>query len=251
LRSSSRPLGRRWSHSCLRLFSQGADPPGKPHRFPRIAAGPKARTRNALRILAPAAALLLVAPSFAAGAGDGDWPCDAPFEPELTIADVWDGSAPEAPSGSWKERAEVRRVVNEAATPANPPEHGQKAIRELAAGIEGERRQTLLLVLQGVLERTNQLRDAIVGGVRSFSIRADILRESASEKGDKADRLEAEGASSEEIAQYREARESDLRQLDEAEEEAQFHCGRYEYARDKLDKLAGTIQDLIQTRDSG
>lgn len=191
------------------------------------------------------AALLLVTPTLAEDSGDRDWPCDTPLEPNLTIADVWGGSAPKAPSESWKERAQVRRVVNEAAAPANPPEHGEKAIRGFASGLEGDRRQTLLLVLQGMVERTNELRDAIVGGVRSFSIRADLLRESASEKREKADRLEAEGASSEEIADYREARESDLRQLDEAEEEAQFHCGRYEYARQKLEKLAGTIQELI------
>lgn len=182
---------------------------------------------------------------------DRKWPCEAPYEPELSVGDLWEGSPPSVPSGNWRDHSGVKETVNEAASPANPPEHGQQAIRELAAELEGDRSERLLLVLKGLVERTNQLRDAIVGGIRSFSIRADILREAAQEKKAKADRLEKEGGSSEKVAEYREARESDLRQLDEAEEEAQFHCGRYEYAREKLDKLAGTIQELLQTRDSG
>lgn len=202
----------------------------------------------------PMAALLAALSAGVASAGEaggGEWPCDVPRPSRLTIGDVWDGPAPAIPDGDWRQRAGVREVVSEAAAPANPPEHGRQAIRDFARELGDKRRTKLLLVLQGLIERTNELRGIIAGGIRSYAIRADILREAVTEKERALQRLQADGAPAGRIEEYRRARDVDQRRLDDAEEEARFHCSRYEYAREKLADLAGAIQSLVASRGSG
>jgi hypothetical protein len=181
-----------------------------------------------------------------------DWPCAQPLAEGFAPDAVWGGALPEALPEGWRDDAAVRAVVEFAANPENPPGEGAREIaafaEELGAGeLEADRRDRLMLVFAGLLEKFDTLRGFLVGGVRDFVLRAKILRDSVAQNDAALAALPADGSagSEEERRGYLEARFWDQRNLDDALEEAEFLCHRYAYHDEKLRRLVGVLRSAF------
>jgi hypothetical protein len=174
-----------------------------------------------------------------------DWPCDAPFAERFDPAQVWGNDLPRPPAEGWRQDSAVREVVEFAANPENPAPQGVQRITKFAALLGGaEREHRLMLVFAGLLDRFNLLRGFVIEGVRDFVVRAKILREAVDRNEAAAAALPA-GASEEERRGHLEASAWDARRMDDALEEAEFLCHRYDYLDKKLRELTAGIQAAL------
>ena len=176
-----------------------------------------------------------------------DWPCDLPLAEQFVPAEVWGAALPTAAPGDWREDPGVREVVEFAANPENPPSQGVKKITAFAASLGAAREQRLLLVFAGLLDQFNLLRGFVIEGVRDFVVRAKILREAVAQNDTALAALPADGGA--EVAEkrrgYSEARSWDLRNMDDAMEEAEFLCHRYAYLDKKLRRLTEAVRSAL------
>jgi hypothetical protein len=186
-----------------------------------------------------------------------DWPCPQPLALRFAPDAVWGGALPAALPEGWRDDAAVRAVVEFAANPENSPGEGAREIaafaEELGAAelgaedLAADRRDRLMLVFAGLLEKFDTLRGFLVGGVRDFVLRAKILRDSVAQNDAALAALPADGSagSEEERRGYLEARFWDQRNLDDALEEAEFLCHRYAYLDEKLRRLVGVLRSAF------
>jgi hypothetical protein len=201
------------------------------------------RIRRLLRAPALWMALLAIAPATAEEIRD--WPCDAPFAGRFDPVQVWGSALPRPPADGWRQDAEVREVVEFAANPENTPGLGAKRIAKFAAPLGGaEREERLMLVFAGLLDQFNLLRGFVIEGVRDFVLRAKILREAVDRNEAAAAALDTE-AREEQRRGHLEASASDARRMDDALEEAEFLCHRYDYLDKKLRALTAGIRAAL------
>jgi hypothetical protein len=176
-----------------------------------------------------------------------NWPCEQPLAEHFVAEQVWGGELPAALPRDWREDAAVREVVALAADPENPPGRGEAAIAALADRLESDRRDALLGVFAGLLEEFDTLRAIAVEGVRDFIVRAKILNGSVENHDAALAALPADGGT--EVEERRqglvEARFWDERNLDDALEEAEFLCRRYDYLDQKLRRLTAALHAAL------
>ena len=176
-----------------------------------------------------------------------DWPCDAPLAERFDPVQVWGSPLPSPLPEGWRENAAVREVVAFAANLENPPDQGAKRITAFAALLGAEREERLLLVLAGLLEQFNLLREFVIEGVRDFVLRAKILRDAVAQNDAALAALSAEAGArvGAQRRAYAQARSLDSRSMDDAMEEAEFLCRRYAYLDRKLRELTAAIRAAL------
>jgi len=195
----------------------------------------------------PIAAILAFAVLLAGGAATAEareienWPCKRPYAEEIPASAVWQ-NAP-ALDETWRDDAPVSALVDFAINPENRPARGQEAIAAYAAGIAGDRRPAMIRVFSGLLAETNSLYRITVVGIRSFILRAKILNEEVQQTDAQLAALPSDDAARGDLKQ---ARFWNFRNLDDAEEEAEFLCRRLNYMEFKLRSLTETLRDALQ-----
>ena len=191
---------------------------------------------------------LIVAGIGTAGAQElRDWPCPQPLAEHAAPEAAWGGPLPAALPEGWRVDAAVRAVVAFAANPENPPSEGARAIAEFADDLGADRRERLMLVFAGLLQRFDTLRGFLIEGVRDFVLRARILRDAVAQHDAALAALPATGdlEVEEKRRGFEEARFWDARNLDDALEEAEFLCHRYAYLDEKLRRLANVVRSEL------
>jgi hypothetical protein len=195
------------------------------------------------RLLAPCLAIAgCIAPAVAEEIRD--WPCAQPLAERFAPETVWGGPLPMPLPDGWRYDAAVRAVVEFAANPENPPSQGARTIADFADDLGADRRQRLMLVFAGLLQRFDTLRGFVIEGVRDFVLRAKILREAVAQHNAALAALPTNGnpGVEEKRRGFEEARFWDARHLDDALEEAEFLCHRYAYLDEKLRRLANVVR---------
>jgi hypothetical protein len=195
-------------------------------------------------LMAPSFWLVILGAAPAVAEEIRDWPCDAPLTERFDPVQVWDGALPRPLAEGWRQDAAVREVVEFSANPENPPGQGAKRIAAFAAPLGAEREERLMMVFAGLLDQFNLLRGFVIEGVRDFVLRAKILRE-AIERNEAAVAALPTEAREEQRRGYLEALSWDARQMDDALEEAEFLCRRYDYLDKKLRELTAGIRAAL------
>jgi len=135
--------------------------------------------RHAAALLLLAAPAALAAPPPPPTGPLPDWPCPAPQAGPLTPESVLGTKlpAPLPAAGAWQHDAPARTVADFASAPENPPQSGIARITAFGAGAGADRQAAMLLVLQGVVERSNALRDILIQGIGDKVVRSRLLAE--------------------------------------------------------------------------
>ncbi len=172
-----------------------------------------------------------------------NWPCESSLTEDISAEAVW--SPPPALDPSWQEDEGVRTVVQYAVNPENPPSGGRDAIAEYAATLGPDKDKKLVQIFTGILEEMNTFHDIIVAGIRNFIIKAKVL-ESMVEENDAE--LNDPNVDEKRKADVKEARFWNFANMDDAEEEAEFLCTRYDYVEKKLSKLTEQIRSEMTNK---
>ncbi len=191
--------------------------------------------------LAALAALALATASARARTID-NWPCKMPYAEEIAAQSVWDAPPPLRLDASWRDDDAVLKVVGYAIDPENNPERGKKAISALARKAGAGREKVLVKVFTGLVEETNGYYRIVIAGIRNFIIKAKILA-GAVDANDAE--IRALGASEADTARRRDIKQArfwNFRNMDDAEEEAEFLCHRLSYLKIKLRRLTEQIR---------
>lgn len=194
---------------------------------------------------------LAVTAALAVGAagGQGDesakWPCKRPYVEALSAEVAWGGTPPR-PEGDWREDAGVSKLVLYATNPEINPDRGRAAIAEFAQNGGPDNDHALVLAFHGMLEEMNTYYGIIMTGIRNFTIRAKILEEAVAENDAALAALPEE--SGEARRELRVARMWNFRNMDDAEEEAEFQCHRLAYLEKKLGLLAEKLRSEMASR---
>ena len=187
--------------------------------------------------------------SAAAGGPPGplkDWPCPAPFADQLTPQGVWPAAlpAPLPSAEAWSGDAEARGLVEFVASPENSPSSGIRHIEEFVQANGALRPELAMLVLTGMVERVNKIRDILIEGIRTHVIRSHILAEAVADN-DASLALAATAPSADSARPpeaIRKARFQNLRSLDDVGDGAEMLCHRYAYDESKAKALAAALQ---------
>lgn len=171
-----------------------------------------------------------------------NWPCRTPYAEEIPAASVWESPPKLRLAASWRDDDAVLKVVGYAVNPENNPERGKKAISALARKAGAGRDDVLVKVFTGLVEETNGYYRIVIAGIRNFIIKAKILA-GAVDANDAE--IRALGASEADKARRRDVKQArfwNFRNMDDAEEEAEFLCHRLSYLKKKLRRLAEHIR---------
>lgn len=176
-----------------------------------------------------------------------DWPCKLPFAETFSPEEVWGGPLPAALSRDWRRDTAVKTVVEYAANPEHTASAGRARIADFATSSGGDRPQRLLLVFSGLIDEFSTLRGFLVDGIRTFVLRAKILKEAVDRNDAALAALPPDGGPQVQRlrAGYEQARFWDFRHMDDAIEEAEFICRRYAYLDKKLRLLAEGIRQAL------
>jgi hypothetical protein len=175
-----------------------------------------------------------------------DWPCQAPFADRLTPEAMWPTALPGAvPEGeAWRSDAKARAIVDFVASPENSPRAGTQYIDEFAKTNGGIRPDFAMLVLSGIVEQTNKMRNILIEGIRTSVVRSHILA-SAVQQNDQHLALAQKHSSDDPAMQpdaINKARLWNLRTLDDIGDGAEMLCHRYTYDESKVKALAAALQ---------
>jgi hypothetical protein len=106
-----------------------------------------------------------------------------------------------------------------------------------------------MLVLSGIVEQANKIRDILIEGIRTNVMRSHILAGAVQQNDEHLTRAlqqptdDPAAITPDEI---RKARLANLRSLDDAGDGAEMLCHRYSYDESKAKTLAATLQRQMQ-----
>ena len=190
----------------------------------------------------------LAAPAVAKGPPHplSDWPCDTPFAGPLEPAMLWPDAVP--PAGEWRDDAAAHALVDFLTAGENSPAMGEQAIADYAEKNGKLPRQTALLVVAGMVERGNQLRQILLKGIKDQIIRSHVLAEVVSENDAAIEVAARQGTEDgkRQAAALTEARRQNLNGLDDADDTAEHLCHRLVYDETKLRRLAAALKTHTQ-----
>jgi len=166
-----------------------------------------------------------------------NWPCESALTDEIPAEAVW--SPPPKLDPSWEEDEGVRKIVQYAVNPENPPGDGKDAIAEYAATLGADKDQKLVQVFTGLLSETNIFHTIVVSGIRNFIIKAKILQDEVKLNDSEINDPNVEPQRKKDVEV---ARASNFHNMDDAEEEAEFLCRRYDYVEKKLGLLTEQVR---------
>jgi hypothetical protein len=175
-----------------------------------------------------------------------DWPCDAAFSNQLMPQAIWPGAlpAPLPDAEAWSSDPQARKLVEFIASTENSANAGARFIDDFVHDNGGLRPELSMLVLTGMVERINKIRDIMIEGIRTHVIRSHILAEAVADN-DASLKLAAAAPSADPARQpeaIRKARFSNLRSLDDVGDGAEMLCHRYSYDESKAKALAAALQ---------
>ncbi len=175
-----------------------------------------------------------------------DWPCAAPFADRLTPTGLWpaDLPAPLPAEGEWAADPQARQLVEFIADPANSPRSGARHIEDFVKDNGPLTPALSMLVLTGLVERIDKIRDILIEGIHTQIVRSHILAEVV-EENNASLALAMTEPSADPARQpdaIRRARFQNLRSLDDAGEGAEMLCHRYSYDESKARALAAALQ---------
>ncbi len=168
-----------------------------------------------------------------------NWPCNRPYAEALSAEVAWGGAPPQV-DGDWHKDAAVSELVLHATNPEINPTLGRAAIAEFARNAGPDKDNALILAFHGMLEEMNIYYGIIITGIRNFTIRAKILEEAVAENDAALAALREDAAEARE--DIRVARMWNFRNMDDAEEEAEFQCHRMAYLEKKLGLLTEKLR---------
>jgi hypothetical protein len=199
------------------------------------------------RTLALTLAITLGTPAFAAQGPAKplpDWPCDTPLSGQLEPAMLWPGATAQ-PEGAWQDDAEARQLVEFLTASENSPAMGEREIGDYAAKHGPVPQATALLIVSGMVERGNILRQVLLKGIKQQIIRSHVLAETVAADTARIEEAEKQGTG-ENVASLKEVRRQNLNSLDDAGETAGRLCHRLVYDEAKLRRLAEALRAHTQ-----
>lgn len=175
-----------------------------------------------------------------------DWPCAAPFADRLTPEAVWPTALPGAVPDveAWKSDPQAKAIVEFVTSSENSPRIGAQYIDDFAKANGPIRVEIAMLVLTGIVEQTNKIRDILIEGIHGDVVRSHILA-GAVQQNDEHLAQALHQASADPAAQpeaIQKARLSNLRSLDDIGDGAEMLCHRYSYDETKVKALAASLQ---------
>lgn len=200
---------------------------------------------------APILLSLSRSPVFAAPPQSGplpDWPCRGVDADPLTVNSLLPRPLPlpVRDGDGWRLDPRIRAVVDFAAAPENVPDLGIARIAALAREAEPGNAQALPLVLDGVVARTNQLRDFIRDGVTDKVAQSHLLADEVA-GGDRAIAALRAGDPPERRTALEQAQRRNRAALGDRAEDAELLCHRLDYTAHKARLLGAAIAEQIES----
>jgi hypothetical protein len=170
-----------------------------------------------------------------------DWPCAAPFADQLSPEAVWPTALPTSlpAPGAWQADLRAKAIVEFIADTANSPRAGTQYIDDFAVAKGRLSPDLAMLVLSGLVERVNRIRDFLIEGIHTNVVRSHILAGAVAEN--EAHLAQAAQQDGPDAAAIRKARFANLRALDDAGDGAELLCHRYSYDETKVKTLAAAL----------
>jgi len=179
-----------------------------------------------------------------------DWPCGSVSVDALTVEALYTkplpGPLPQA--GAWQSDSVVKPVVEFAAAPENNPELGIDRIKAFGGTADGRKSEEMILVLSGIVERTNTLRRIIIDGIGDKVVKSRLLAETVAQ-GDRdiaAIPNDGSSAADERKKELETARDWNSRALGDTADDAELLCHRLAYTAKKAQRLADAVRDQIE-----
>ncbi|MDQ0323290.1 hypothetical protein QO002_005496 [Pararhizobium capsulatum DSM 1112] len=141
---------------------------------------------TALFIVALTITANLGGPMLAAQGDDPNWPCIQRKVPELSLGQIWNGPALPEAAADWAKDATLHALVPELAARRLPLPEAQQKIRLFAATLsEGERKERMAMLVEGLFDHMNGERSQVISGIGRYARgqrdMAAFLRHEASE----------------------------------------------------------------------
>jgi hypothetical protein len=120
-----------------------------------------------LAVVAPA-----LAPSFAAGPPDPDWPCIQRRQPQLSLAQVWGGPVPDEATLALAETPEIQSVAGVIALRRTPIADAEARIAAFAATHDA---QGLVALFAASFDHINAARSRVMAGITRYAHKQEAL----------------------------------------------------------------------------
>jgi hypothetical protein len=179
-----------------------------------------------------------------------DWPCaearvDALSAETLYVKPL---PGPLPPAGAWLSDSAAKSVVEYAAAPENNPDLGIERIKAFGQTANTRRPEELLLVLSGIVERTNVLRRIIIDGIGDKVVKSRLLAETVAQGERDIAAIPDDGtsAASEHKKGLETARYWNSRALGDTADDAELLCHRLAYTAKKAQRLVDAVRDQIE-----
>jgi hypothetical protein len=114
---------------------------------------------------------MITAAGMANAAPQGDWPCVQPRNPSLSMATFWSGQPIDGKANTtWREDAEVARVVAKVVSRRTSLDDAEKLIVEFAGKLPSEAKAPrLTLVFAGAFHELDTLRTSLVNNIERYT----------------------------------------------------------------------------------
>jgi hypothetical protein len=132
--------------------------------------------------------LLVAPPALAAGPPDPDWPCIQRRQPQLSMAQVWDGPIPDDAALALARTAEIQSVAQVIALRRTPMEEAEARIADFAAEHDP---QALVALFAASFDHINAARDQVMAGITRYAHKQEALDAQIEDKRHEFAALEA------------------------------------------------------------
>jgi hypothetical protein len=123
-------------------------------------------------LLSLAVAAPALAPSFAAGPPEPDWPCIQRRQPQLSLAQVWGGPVPDEATLALAETPEIQSVAGVIALRRTPIADAEARIAAFAATHDA---QGLVALFVASFDHINAARSRVMAGITRYAHKQEAL----------------------------------------------------------------------------
>ena len=205
------------------------------------------RSPTALCVAAMFAIFTSLTDRAGAANSSGDWPCVQRKVKEVTLAAIWSGTPPDLAGIDWQSDPAIAGLVERLAARRTSEEEVRAAIAALAASAGEHKRDKLLALLAGLMEKINSERADVISGIERRGRAQKQFAESLRAESANYDALSADPkADQAKLADAGEALNWDLRVFDERQKSLRFVCEVPVLIEQRLFMLARTIQAALK-----
>lgn len=119
--------------------------------------------------------VMAIGPAWTADPESPDWPCIQRKVPTISAGMMWAGPAVREDDRSWRQEAELAKLVSELAERRLPIEAAKQRIDAFAASLGAEKDHKLTLLFTGLLQTINGVRGEIIEGIERYTRRQRSL----------------------------------------------------------------------------